>query len=88
MADAGGVKVAVRVRPFNSREKNMNATCCIIMTGPLTKIFDPETKKEKKFTFDFSYWSHDSYKEADDGVRISLNLFVSALSAGSSEARS
>jgi hypothetical protein len=28
---SGGVKVAVRVRPFNEREKNLNAVCCIDM---------------------------------------------------------
>ena len=35
------VKVAVRVRPFNSREKNANATCIINMDGNTTRIIDP-----------------------------------------------
>ena len=35
------VKVAVRVRPFNQREKNMNSECIIKMSGTMTKIIDP-----------------------------------------------
>ncbi|XP_070536744.1 kinesin-like protein KIF28 isoform X2 [Ptychodera flava] len=67
MAEA--VKVAVRVRPFNSREKARNAKLIIGMNGNTTTIQDPEQPNEepRKFTFDFSYWSHDSYKEAADG---------------------
>ena len=34
------IKVAVRVRPFNSREQNLNAKCCIKMNGPTTTIVD------------------------------------------------
>jgi len=60
------VKVAVRVRPFNKREKARNATLIIDMNGPTTIITDPESKDEKKFAFDFSYWSHDGSK--DDGT--------------------
>lgn len=33
MAEGESVKVAVRVRPFNSREKQMNAKLCIRMEG-------------------------------------------------------
>lgn len=53
------VKVAVRVRPFNQREKDGNSRCCIKMEGPTTIVFDPETGKEKPYTFDYSFWSHD-----------------------------
>ena len=55
------VKVAVRVRPFNGREKDRNAKCIIEMNGPATKIRNPEEPKAepKNFAFDFSYWSHD-----------------------------
>ena len=35
------VKVAVRVRPFNGREKNANAACVIAMAGSTTIITDP-----------------------------------------------
>lgn len=33
------VKVAVRVRPFNSRETGRNAECIISMQGPVTGEF-------------------------------------------------
>ena len=37
------------------------------MAGAQTKITDPSGEnEEKKFTFDFSYWSHDGCK--DDGT--------------------
>ena len=35
------VKVAVRVRPFNSREKSMQSTTIITMSGNTTTIKDP-----------------------------------------------
>lgn len=41
------VKVAVRVRPFNGREKNMASRCIIEMQDNMTKITDPDSGKEK-----------------------------------------
>jgi hypothetical protein len=57
------VKVAVRVRPFNSREKEMGAKLCIRMdfATNTTYITDPTTQKEQDFGFDYSYWSHDQF---------------------------
>ncbi|XP_074555476.1 kinesin-like protein KIF1C isoform X2 [Halichoeres trimaculatus] len=54
------VKVAVRVRPFNSRETGRNAKCVIQMQGNTTCISNPKQSKDaaKNFTFDYSYWSH------------------------------
>ncbi|XP_024916366.1 kinesin-like protein KIF1C isoform X2 [Cynoglossus semilaevis] len=54
------VKVAVRVRPFNSRETGRNAKCVIQMQGNTTCITNPKQTKDgiKNFTFDYSYWSH------------------------------
>lgn len=54
------VKVAVRVRPFNSRETGRNAKCVIQMQGNSTCISNPKQAKDgaKNFTFDYSYWSH------------------------------
>ncbi|XP_048845374.1 kinesin-like protein KIF1A isoform X10 [Brienomyrus brachyistius] len=55
------VKVAVRVRPFNSREIGRESKCIIQMTGNTTTIINPKQPKENKsFNFDFSYWSHTS----------------------------
>ncbi|XP_046565118.1 LOW QUALITY PROTEIN: kinesin-like protein KIF28P [Haliotis rubra] len=61
------VKVAVRVRPFNKRERERNATCIVGMNGPTTIITDPSNNEEKKFNFDYSYWSHDGSKEDANG---------------------
>ncbi|XP_041912394.1 kinesin-like protein KIF1A isoform X19 [Alosa sapidissima] len=53
------VKVAVRVRPFNSREMSKDSKCIIQMSGNTTTILNPKAPKENKsFNFDYSYWSH------------------------------
>ncbi|XP_026747718.1 kinesin-like protein unc-104 isoform X1 [Trichoplusia ni] len=58
------VKVAVRVRPFNSREIARDCKCIIEMSGNTTVIVNPKAPPgskdgAKSFNFDFSYWSHD-----------------------------
>ncbi|XP_058870703.1 LOW QUALITY PROTEIN: kinesin-like protein KIF1C [Acipenser ruthenus] len=64
---AASVKVAVRVRPFNSRETNRDAKCVIQMQGSSTCITNPKQPKEgpKSFTFDYSYWSHTTAEDPD-----------------------
>lgn len=64
------VKVAVRVRPFNQREISLGSNCCIKMEGDTTSITDPHSGVTKKFTFDYSYWSHDGFKEDENGIFI------------------
>ncbi|XP_041480700.1 kinesin-like protein KIF1A isoform X5 [Lytechinus variegatus] len=54
------VKVAVRVRPFNSREVARDAACIIAMSGATTTITNPKApakEQPKSFNFDHSYWS-------------------------------
>ena len=67
MAEA--IKVAVRVRPFNQREMERKATLIVDMEENTTLIKNPHdpNAEPKKFTFDYSYWSHDGYKEDDEG---------------------
>ncbi|XP_048853742.1 LOW QUALITY PROTEIN: kinesin-like protein KIF1C [Brienomyrus brachyistius] len=62
---ASSVKVAVRVRPFNSRETSRSAKCVIQMQDNSTCISNPKQPKDtpKTFTFDYSYWSHTSAEE-------------------------
>lgn len=60
------VKVAVRVRPFNEREKKLEATNCIKMVGKKT-IIVADDGTERDFSFDYSFWSHDGYIEESDG---------------------
>ena len=76
------VKVAVRVRPFNQREEDIGSVCCISMRGKETHLLDIEdsssssssssssnSKPPRIFCFDYSYWSHDGYKEREDGYK-------------------
>eukprot|EP00038_Savillea_parva_P007589 m.171191 g.171191 ORF g.171191 m.171191 type:complete len:1061 (-) comp13345_c0_seq1:363-3545(-) len=56
MSADSAVKVAVRVRPLNSREKKMNAKVIIKMIGKQTQIQNPSMPADiKKFSFDHSY---------------------------------
>ncbi|XP_076312392.1 kinesin-like protein 98A isoform X1 [Tachypleus tridentatus] len=68
------VKVAVRVRPFNQREIEMNSELIIQMEGQTTRIINPKIsatcsegdggrERIKTFTFDHSYWSFDDQDE-------------------------
>ena len=62
------VRVAVRVRPFNSRENARNAKLIVDMNKSTTTLADPsDPEKKKTFTFDYSYWSHDGFEEREDG---------------------
>ncbi|CAE8640299.1 unnamed protein product, partial [Polarella glacialis] len=69
------VAVGVRIRPFNDREKALNAQLCIDVDGPTTIIQNPpdvaeETgkgKEPKRFTFDASFWSHDGFEMDENG---------------------
>jgi len=65
---SNSVKVAVRVRPFNEREKGTK--CCIDMKGPTTSIFDPNTGADRPFTFDYSFWSHDGFDTNENGFMV------------------
>ena len=57
------VRVAVRVRPFNQRERERQAKNVIRIEGSSTFIAHPETGVEKQFSFDYSY---DSFGDASD----------------------
>ena len=57
------VRVAVRMRPFNQRERDRNALPIVRMDGAKTIITNPEDGTEKTFTFDHSY---DSFLPRDD----------------------
>ncbi|XP_077998394.1 kinesin-like protein KIF28 [Glandiceps talaboti] len=67
MPGADTIKVAVRVRPFNDREKKLGSKCIVAMTGQSTELTNPNEPREepKKFTYDYSYWSHDGSKVSE-----------------------
>ncbi|KAK5126989.1 hypothetical protein LTR85_008348 [Meristemomyces frigidus] len=72
-APTGNIKVVVRVRPFNSRERDRNATCVVRMKDAQTILTPPTadsngkskqakaasegSKRTSTFAFDKSYWS-------------------------------
>ncbi|XP_051551445.1 kinesin-like protein KIF14 [Myxocyprinus asiaticus] len=53
------VTVAVRVRPFSSREQNEKSRQVIFMDNHETLVQHPDTKQNYTFTFDFSFCSVD-----------------------------
>ena len=60
------IVVAVRVRPFNQREKDLRSKLCVKMNNNTTILYNT-TGKERSFTFDHSFWSHNAYNEEEDG---------------------
>ncbi|XP_015037070.1 kinesin-like protein Klp98A isoform X2 [Drosophila pseudoobscura] len=62
------LKVAVRVRPFNTRENDMDAQLIMEMEGKQTRLMKPRLQSIRDagrdnhhdFTFDYSYWSFDA----------------------------
>lgn len=61
------IKVAVRVRPLNSREIRLGSEICVDMSGNTTTLVDPKGRK-RDFAYDYSFWSLDGYEEEDNGV--------------------
>ncbi|XP_061096949.1 kinesin-like protein KIF14 [Conger conger] len=53
------VTVAVRVRPFNSREKTKNGQQVIFMDNQETTVQHPDSKQSYTFNYDFSFCSID-----------------------------
>jgi len=83
---AGNIKVVVRVRPFNLREKDRNAKCIVSMRGTQTVLtpVPPDTNSKSKsvkaalegtktFAFDKSYWS---FNHKDEHFARQENLFT------------
>ena len=56
---AQAVTVAVRVRPFNDREKAEGAQNIIQMSGGTKTTIVGDQGKSHTFSFDHSFWSHD-----------------------------
>lgn len=68
---AENLKVAVRVRGFNDREREMGCKLVVQMNGNTTTVLptgnDTRSSTERRFAFDYSYWSHDGFKIENDG---------------------
>ncbi|XP_047442562.1 kinesin-like protein KIF14 [Mugil cephalus] len=63
------VTVAVRVRPFNAREKAEKASRVIFMNGQETVVQHPVSKQSYSFTYDFSLCSVDDSDPTFAGQR-------------------
>ncbi|TPP58498.1 Kinesin protein [Fasciola gigantica] len=69
--DQESVKVAVRLRPFNQRERNEHSELIVSMKGNSVIITNPDNRSDaKQFTFDRAYWSHDGFITRKDGVLV------------------
>ncbi|KAL3117123.1 hypothetical protein niasHT_007526 [Heterodera trifolii] len=66
---SSSILVAVRVRPFSEREKKRKAQLIVRMIdGSHTELRDPTGRERQRlFTFDHSYWSHDGFRVSNDG---------------------
>ncbi|KAL6113275.1 uncharacterized protein ACO6RY_11602 [Pungitius sinensis] len=65
------VKVAVRVRPFNKRERDAGSRCIVSMVTSSITIQDPrESQSRRTFSFDYAYWSHSSFAQDSSGLYV------------------
>jgi hypothetical protein len=76
------VRVAIRMRPLNSRELDLQSHKCIQMIGGTEVVVsDPEAMQEHRFNFDFCFdtTAPDSDPSAGKGSILSLPLASSLL---------
>lgn len=57
------IKVAVRVRPFNGREKEAECSCCVSMSGQSTTLHKPATDNTENIIPSHNNQHHDSIKD-------------------------
>uniref|UniRef100_A0A087YF23 Kinesin-like protein 6 n=1 Tax=Poecilia formosa TaxID=48698 RepID=A0A087YF23_POEFO len=63
------VKVAVRVRPFNKRERDAGSRCIISLVSTSISIQDPrDCHNRRSFCFDYAYWSHSGFTRDQTGL--------------------
>ena len=64
-----GVQVGVRVRPFLPKLDGKDE-CCVSMTDTETTVIDTaDSQAMRRFTFDFSFWSHDGFDTLQNGYQ-------------------
>lgn len=62
-----GVKIGVRIRPFLPKIDGEDELC-VEMTDTETKVTNLiGQNEERRFTFDYSFWSHDGFDTREDG---------------------
>uniref|UniRef100_A0A1I8IKH8 Kinesin-like protein 6 n=1 Tax=Macrostomum lignano TaxID=282301 RepID=A0A1I8IKH8_9PLAT len=68
-----GIRVGNAVKRLDGRQRkgcspfSRQSKLIIQMSGNQTCITDPSSGQDKKFAFDYSYWSHDGFKEKTNG---------------------
>ncbi|XP_053173114.1 kinesin-like protein KIF28P [Scomber japonicus] len=63
------VKVAIRVRPFNKRERDAGSCCIVSMVSSSITIQDPrDSQSRRSFCFDYAYWSHSGFAQDRSGL--------------------
>ncbi|KAG9268979.1 kinesin-like protein KIF28P [Astyanax mexicanus] len=71
MAGKDCVKVAVRVRPFNKRERDAGSRCIVSMSNSIITLQDPRNQQNRRtFTFDYTFWSHSGFTRDPTGLFI------------------
>lgn len=71
--------VAVRCRPFNRREIALGSKLIVTMNNQLITLHDSndaDRKEDKKFTFDYSYWSFANDDTATETSPFATNATV------------
>lgn len=61
------IKVAIRVRPFNQREIDLNTELCVKMNGQSIMLLNEKSEIDRTFSYDYCFWSHDGFKTLSDG---------------------
>nr|XP_020445542.1 kinesin-like protein KIF28P isoform X2 [Monopterus albus] len=65
------VRVAVRVRPFNKRERDAGSRCIVSMVTSSVTIQDPrDSENRRSFCFDYAYWSHSGFTRDHSGLYV------------------
>lgn len=66
------IKVAVRLRPFTEKERQRGSKRIVDIEQNTIALDSPKhgASSLKKFTFDYSYWSHDGFKRNNEGVNV------------------
>eukprot|EP01139_Manchomonas_bermudensis_P025932 Amastigsp_a847374_24.p1 type:complete len:1065 gc:universal Amastigsp_a847374_24:38-3232(+) len=71
-AATSAVQIAVRMRPFNEREKKLGTAKCVEMVGQMCTATDPENGQAKSFSFTYCY---DSFDENDPNYASQERVF-------------
>ncbi|ETO34230.1 hypothetical protein RFI_02864 [Reticulomyxa filosa] len=71
------IKVAVRIRPLNAREKQKESKVIVKVQGNSLWLTDPTKNGDKKFEYDFVYQSFDANNCAtnEDIFKVSLSMY-------------